>query len=75
MQIEEQAWYKFKELPPEKKSEVIDFIEWLSSRRTPPEKPIVSLSGLWQHLGEVPTAEDIDISRVEMFKNWPDEDI
>jgi hypothetical protein len=70
MTIEEQVLEKLRELPPEKKQEVLDFVESLKTQNGE-KKPRKSLLGLWADLGIHITEEDIAEARREMWGNFP----
>ncbi len=61
---------KFRELPPDKQQEALDFLEFLrgQDRRV---RPRASLRGLWADLNLEITADDIEAARREMWGNFP----
>jgi hypothetical protein len=62
-----------KELPPDRRQELLDFAEFLRLR-TAGKRPLKSAEGLWADLGIDITAEDIDEARREMWGN-PERDV
>lgn len=66
MTIEEQVLQKLRELPPEKKQEVLKFVDSLKEQDGP-KKPRKSLLGLWADLNIHITEEDIAENRREMW--------
>ena len=74
MSIEEQVLEKLRELPPEHKREVLDFVAFLHQKHTPVQNR-GSLYGVLADLGPAPTAEEIDEARREMWGNFPRNDI
>jgi hypothetical protein len=74
MTIEEAVAEKLRALPPEKKQEVLDFVEFLVQRSTV-KPPRQSVEGLWADLGVHITEEDIAEARREMWGNFPRDDI
>lgn len=63
-----------RELPPDKQTEVLDFLESLRTR-TENGKPRCSAAGLWADLGVDITSEDIEQARRELWGAFPREDI
>ena len=72
MTVEETVLEKLRELPPDKKLEVLDFVESLQ-RKSAAKQPRRSLRGLWADLGPPVTAEEIAEARREMWGNFPRE--
>jgi hypothetical protein len=68
--IEEQVLQKLRDLPPEKKQEVLRFVDSLKEEDGP-KKPLKSLRGLWADLNIDITEEDIAEARREMWGNFP----
>jgi Protein of unknown function (DUF2281) len=72
--VEEAVIAKLRSLPPEKRQEVLDFVEFLAQRALP-KQPRRSLEGMFADLGVHITEEDIAEARREMWGNFPREDI
>jgi hypothetical protein len=72
--IEEAVIEKLRTLPPERKQQVLDFVEFLEQRSTV-KRPRRSLKGIWAGLGYSVSEEDIAEARREMWGNFPREDI
>jgi len=70
MTFEEQVLAKLRDLPPEKKKEVLDFVDSLKVKNGP-KAPRHSLLGLWADLNVHITEEDIAEARREMWGNFP----
>ena len=70
MTIEEQVLEKLRDLPFDKRKEVLDFVDFLKQKNGP-KKPLKSLRGLWADLGIHITEEDIAEARREMWGNFP----
>jgi hypothetical protein len=70
MTLEEQLLEKLRDLPPEKKKEVLDFVDFLKEKGSA-KKPRRSLLGLWADLNFHVTEEDIAEARREMWGNFP----
>jgi hypothetical protein len=70
MTLEEQLLEKLRDLPPEKRKEVLDFVDFLMKKSTA-KKPRRSLLGLWADLNFHVTEEDIAEARREMWGNFP----
>ena len=70
MTIEQQVLEKFRELPPEKQQEVLDFVDFLKQKNGS-QKPLRSLRGLWKDFNIDITEEDIAEARREMWGNFP----
>ena len=65
---------KLRQLPPEKQTEVRDFVEFLHSR-TLPKQPRKSVKGIARHLIDKPvTEEEIHEARVEMWGEYMSEE-
>ena len=72
MSVEEAVVSKLRELPSDKKQEVLDFVEFLQ-QRTSARHSYRGLEGLWADLGPPVTADEIDEARREMWGNFPRE--
>ena len=70
MTIEEQVLQKLRDLPPEKKREVLEFVESLKSG-SGSSKPLRNLRGLWAGRNPDITEEDIAEARREMWGGFP----
>lgn len=70
MTIEEKVLKKLRQLPPEKKNEVLEFVESLN-RQAASRGKCRSLEGLWADLGVDITEEEIAEARREMWGNFP----
>jgi len=70
MTIEELVLEKLRGLPPEKKKEVLEFVDSLQADGGA-KKPLRSLEGLWADLDINITEEDIAEARREMWGNFP----
>ena len=70
MTLEEQLIEKLRDLPPEKKKEVLEFVDSLKDKISP-KKPRRSLLGLWADLNFHITEEDIAEARREMWGDFP----
>lgn len=70
MTIEEQVLEKLRELPPEKKQEVLEFVVSLVSDKGS-GKPLPNLRGLWAGRNPDITEEDIAQARREMWGGFP----
>ena len=70
MTLEEQLLEKLRHLPPEKKKEVLDFVDFLKEKGRA-KKPRRSLLGLWEDLNFHVTEEDIAEARREMWGKFP----
>ncbi len=70
MTIEELVLQKLRDLPPEQKQEVLNFVESLREKNGA-KKPRRSLLGLWADLDVHITEEDIAEARREMWGNFP----
>ena len=74
MSIEEAILEKVRVLPPDRQKEVLNFAEQLRSR--PALKlPLQSMRGLCADLGVSLSEEDIAEARLEMWKNFPRDDV
>ena len=71
--VEELVLAKLRELPPEKRQEVLDFVEFLERKNISP-RPRRSFKGLWADLNMEITEEDIAEARSEMWGGFPRED-
>ncbi|MBM4031044.1 MAG: DUF2281 domain-containing protein [Planctomycetes bacterium] len=72
MTTEEAILDKFRALPPERKEEVLDFVEFLGEKCRK-KRPYPSLHGLCADLGADITEEDIAQARKEMWGSFPRE--
>jgi alcohol dehydrogenase class IV len=70
MTIEQQVRQKLRELPSEKKKEVLDFVDSLAQENGLPKK-LRGLEGIWEDLNIEITDEDIAQARREMWGNSP----
>jgi mRNA-degrading endonuclease RelE of RelBE toxin-antitoxin system len=52
MSIEQQVVEKLRDLPPEKRQEVLDFVDFLKEKNGGAKKPRRSLRGLWADLNK-----------------------
>jgi hypothetical protein len=71
--IEDTVLAKLRLLPPEKKREVIDFVDFLQQKIGPKRKRR-SIKGLWAGLGISVSESDISDIRQEMWDKFPRED-
>jgi Protein of unknown function (DUF2281) len=74
MTIEDAVIEKLRILPPERKQQVLDFVEFLE-QRSAAKRPRRSLKGIWAGLGYSISEEDIAEARRQMWGNFPREDI
>lgn len=72
MTVEETVLEKVKVLPPERKQEVLDFVEFIESKEAK-KQPRRSLYGALADLNINITEEDISEARKEMWGNFPRE--
>ena len=72
MTVEETVLEKIKVLPPSRKQEVLDFLEFLEDKEAKP-RPRRSLYGALADLNIKITEEDIQEARQEMWGNFPRE--
>ncbi len=70
MTISEQVLEKLRDLPLEKQTEVLDFVDYLNEKNRA-RKPRRSLLGLWSDLDFHVTEEDIAEARREMWGDFP----
>ena len=70
--IEESVVAKLRELPADKRQEVLDFLSFLETKASPRPK-LKSARGLWKDLGFTISKEDIADVRKEMWGNFPRE--
>jgi hypothetical protein len=70
MTIEEKVLQALRDLPPEKKEQVLGYVESLKGGNGP-KRPRRSFLGLWADLGIEITEEDIAEARREMWGNFP----
>jgi len=70
MTAEQSVLERLRLLPPERRREVLDFVEFLLAK-TQSEPPRRSLLGLCADLGVHITAEEIDEARAEMWSGFP----
>ncbi len=69
--LEKEVVQTFRALPPEKKKEALNFLEFLKSRVS--KEPSSSLEGLWKHLQIDLNDQDIKDSRQEIWSFFPRE--
>lgn len=72
MTVEEVLIEKIKELPLNRKQEMLDFAEFLEEKEAK-SQPHVSLEGIWADMNVIITEEDIQEARKEMWGNFPRE--
>ncbi len=72
MTVEETVLEKVKVLPPNRKQEVLDFVEFLEEKETKPQ-PRRSLYGILADSDLKISEEDIAEARREMWRNFPRE--
>lgn len=72
MTIEEKVLEKLRKLPPEKKEEVLHYLDALGEQNRP-NLPRRSLYGLWADLNIEITEVDLAQARREMWGNFPRE--
>jgi hypothetical protein len=72
MTLEEQLIAKMRDLPPEKKREVLAFVDALKGTDSK-SRPRRSLLGLWADLDFHVTDEDVAEARREMWSKFPRE--
>jgi hypothetical protein len=70
MSFEQEVLDKLRDLPPEKRKEVLDFVDFLKVKNGP-KKPRRSLRGLWKDLNVDITEEEIAEARWEVWGNFP----
>ena len=70
--IEEAVIAKLRELPADKRQEVLDFATFLQAKSSARPK-LKSARGLWKDFGFSISAEDIAEARKEMWGNFPRE--
>lgn len=70
MTIEEQVLEKLRALPPEKKREVLEFVESLGTQNGQ-TKQLKSLLGLWKTIQPDFSEEEIAEARREMWGDFP----
>jgi hypothetical protein len=70
MTIEQLVLEKLRDLPVDKKKEVLDFVDFLR-KKNGTKKKLRSLRGLWKDLDIKITEEDIAQARREMWGNFP----
>ncbi|MBY0525838.1 MAG: DUF2281 domain-containing protein [Gemmataceae bacterium] len=61
-------------LPPDKQQEVLDFVQFLKQKSSV-KAPLQSVRGMCADLGARITSDDIADARLEMWGNFPREDI
>jgi len=70
--LEEDVMARMRSLPPEKRKEVLDFVEFLAHQAANDSpKPRKSLYGLWANLKVDVSPEDLAEARREMWGNFP----
>jgi hypothetical protein len=72
MRVEEAVLEKIKAMPPNRKQEVLDFVEFLEAKEVKPQ-PRRSLYGILSDLDAEITEEDVEEARKEMWGNFPRE--
>jgi hypothetical protein len=72
MSIEELVIEKLRDLPPDQRKEVLDFVEFLQEKKGP-KQPLRSLHGLWADVGVEISEKDITDARREMWSTFPRE--
>jgi len=72
MSIEELVLEKLRDLAPERKKEVLDFIDFLQKKKAA-KHPLQSLYGLWADLGIEISEKDIADARREMWGTLSEE--
>ena len=70
MCIEELVIERLRDLPPDQKEEVLDFVESLQEKKGA-KQPLQSRDGLWADLGVEINEEDIAGARREMWSTFP----
>jgi Protein of unknown function (DUF2281) len=74
MTIEETIAEKVRALPPERRQEVLDFVEFLQQRvGATGKRPRKSAKGLWAAFGVDLTEEDLAEARRELWGGFPRE--
>jgi len=73
MKLEQAVLEKLRQLPPDKQQEVLQFAESLQIQAVQP--PLRSVKGLWSHLEEDITEDDLTQARQELWKNFPSNDL
>jgi hypothetical protein len=71
MTLEEQLIEKLRDLPPDKKREVVDFVDSLKEKSSEKKPRRRSLLGLWADLNFHVTEEDLAEARHEIWGNFP----
>ena len=74
MTVEQAILEAVRGLPAEKQQELLSHATRLRVE-TGSKKPFKSIKGLWSGLGISLSAEEIEENRLEMWKNFPREDI
>jgi hypothetical protein len=74
MSVEEAILEAFRALPADKQQELLKHANRLR-QEVPPKEPLKSVRGLWSDLGINLSAEEIEQSQREMWKNFPRSDI
>lgn len=69
--LEKEVVQAFRALPPEKKREALDFLEFLRNRTSKESRS--SLKGLWKHLQIDLSDQDIADSKREIWASFPRE--
>jgi hypothetical protein len=70
MTLDDQLLETLRDLPPERKKEVLEFVEFLKEKGAA-KKPLRSLRGLWKDLNANITEEDIAEARRDMWGDFP----
>ncbi|QXD15501.1 DUF2281 domain-containing protein [Rhodocaloribacter litoris] len=66
---------KLRALPPDKRQEVIDFIDFLLQRIAPPASQRTTFYGLWSDLNVDLSADDLDAARRDTWNDFPRPDL
>lgn len=69
MTLEQAVLEKLRQLPLDKQQEVLQFAESLQTKTVKP--PLRSVKGLWSHLDNEITENDLTQARQEMWSNFP----
>ncbi|NMF84947.1 DUF2281 domain-containing protein [Nodosilinea sp. P-1105] len=72
MTLEEAVLQNLRELSPDQRQAVLDFVEFLRSKTASP-KATPSLKGLWADLGVDISEDDIFTARQELWGDFPKE--
>ena len=74
MSLEQAILNVVRALPHDQQQEILNHATRLRDRSTP-GKALKSVKGLWADLGVSVSAEELDVNRREMWKNFPSDDI